>query len=76
MDDFKSLKEITADVYNIINNDAVACRFGTLIVNMLALKPAVNDEGKAYSPHRYDTEWGTKTTIGLARSIVHLLAKL
>lgn len=42
---------------------------GTEIARILKLKPTKNDQGKRYTPERYATTHGTKTALGLFRTL-------
>jgi hypothetical protein len=46
---------------------------GEEIARVLSLKPARDDNGKRYSPPRYNTAHGTKTALGLFRTLAHLI---
>lgn len=47
---------------------------GLVIAQFLGLKPAKNGDGKHYNPERYNTQWSTKTALGLFESIERLMA--
>ena len=47
---------------------------GQEIARVLQLKPARDDHGKRFKPERYNTTHGTKTALGLFRTLEHLLA--
>lgn len=42
---------------------------GEHLANLLYLKQAKDTNGKRFTPARYDTAWGTKTALGLFRSL-------
>lgn len=42
---------------------------GNEIVELLHLKQCRDDNGKRYNPPRYDTRHGTKTALGLYRTL-------
>lgn len=47
---------------------------GQEIARVLQLKHARDQNGKRYKPERYNTTHGTKTALGLFRTLEHLLA--
>jgi len=42
---------------------------GQKLVDLLKLKEAKDDNDKRFNPPRYETSWGTKTALGLFRSV-------
>lgn len=44
---------------------------GVEIARILQLKPTKDDKGKRYSPERYNTTHGTKTALGLFRTLAY-----
>ena len=50
-------------------------RRGIEIARVLMLKIAKNDKGKRYAPDRYNTTHGTKTALGLFRTLEYLIGK-
>ncbi len=46
---------------------------GKQLVLMLNLKQVKDQHGKAFNPPRYQTEYGTKTAIGLFRTIAPMI---
>jgi hypothetical protein len=50
-------------------NETEETRRGELIVQILMLEPSRRESG------RYETEWGTKTPLGLYRTIKRIIEK-
>ena len=48
---------------------------GREIARVLQLKPARDDNRKRYNPERYETTHGTKTALGLFRTLEHFIQK-
>jgi len=55
-----------------IPEDEQAAR-GREIARVLQLKPARDGNRKRYTPERYETTHGTKTALGLFRTLEHLI---
>jgi hypothetical protein len=63
-----------AQLERIINNDDAATQAGLTIARVLKLKPTFEgEEGGKYPTVRYNTQWGTKTPCGLARTVLAIL---
>lgn len=55
-------------------SEAEETRRGELLIEMLGLKPVGRNHHEwGMSPPRYNTTWGTKTALGLFRSVSRLI---
>lgn len=50
-------------------DDEKAEKIGAILVELLCLTPARDNDKNRYSPDRYSTDWGDKSAKGLARTI-------
>lgn len=46
---------------------------GELLAQVLELKPCKLDNGERLDPPRYHTKWGTKTALGLFRTVARIV---
>lgn len=48
-------------------------RRGQLLADALGLKSVRNQHGAHFDPPRYQTNWGTKTALGLFRTVARIV---
>lgn len=65
----------TAAAFQVANEitEAEETERGQAIIRLLALHPALDDAGKRFKPSRVNTEGGTKTALGLYRTIADIV---
>ena len=63
----EALKELVENIVKIENDADFAARAGDRIIEALQLKPM------GYDKTRFDTKWGDKTNVGIARTVLRFL---